>query len=64
MIYLGKINGRHYVFEKPNMNCGPNSRYKIIALGEKLKLNIGDDSLCINYYDTVFAYRRYARDIS
>lgn len=31
-VYLGKINGEHYVFQKRNAICGPRSPFEIISL--------------------------------
>ncbi len=58
-IYLGKYNGKHYVFEKPSVRCGPNSPFRIISLTEKLSGAIGQPTDCNkSCYDTVFVYRK------
>jgi len=59
-IYLGRFNGKHYIFEKASLGCGENSSpYRIVSLNEKLEKSIGDPPICDNFcYDTLFVYRK------
>ena len=58
-IYLGKHKGKHYIFEKPSIRCGPDSPYRIISLTDKLSGAIGQPTDCENScYDTVYVYRK------
>jgi hypothetical protein len=54
-VYLGKQSDKHYVFDKPNCECGPGSPYGIVPLEDILKELVGQPAA---FVDRVFVYRK------
>ncbi|MBN3032844.1 MAG: hypothetical protein JW873_01990 [Candidatus Saganbacteria bacterium] len=59
VVYLGSYRGRHYIFEKPNYECGAGSPYQIISLEKVFAEMIGLEANSHNIpVDRLFVLRK------
>lgn len=61
-IYLGERDGKHYIFQKPSWNCGPDSPYQITTIEAYSSRMVGQPINCDNSYSQIFVYRKQSND--
>ncbi|MFA4843667.1 MAG: hypothetical protein WC632_01795 [Candidatus Margulisiibacteriota bacterium] len=61
-IYLGERDGKHYIFQKPSWNCGPDSPYQITTIEAYNSSMVGQPINCDNSYSQIFVYRKQSND--
>ncbi len=57
-IYLGERDGKHYIFQKPSWNCGPQSPYQITTIEAYNSRSVGQPVDGDYTYDRIFIYRK------